>query len=211
MSSAATIDATVVLVGGPPGAGKSTLGRRLAQRLGYGALSVDDLAAAMRSVTDAARHPGLFLQPDGHLRYFTDSSPDQLIADALRQEEVLWPAVERVIRTRLGKGDGVVIDGWLLSPEKVHGLASDQVAAVWIHIDEEALDRRERRVESFREGSDDPERMHANFMARSLWRNRVVAEEARRLGMPVIEQPGSVAVDDLVDLALAALAPAEGS
>ncbi len=206
MSAASTIFATVVLVGGPPGAGKSTLGRALAERLGYAALSVDDLAAAMRTVTDATRHPGLFLQPYGHLRYFTDSSADQLIADAVRLEEVLWPAVERVIRTRIERGDGVVIDGWLLSPRRVAALGEDRVAAVWIHLDEDELDRRERRVESFREGSDDPDRMHVNFMSRSLWRNRVVAEQARWLGMPIIEQPGEIAVDDLVDRAVAALA-----
>jgi Zeta toxin len=41
----------VILVGGCPGAGKTTLGRAIAARLGYASLTIDDLLGAARAIT----------------------------------------------------------------------------------------------------------------------------------------------------------------
>lgn len=197
----------MVLVGGPPGAGKSTLGRALAARLGFASTSADDLAIAARSFGDPARHPALHpMGGRGHVDYFTAGPPERLVADAEALSGVMWEPLSRVIRSHVASGDPLVLDWWLLSPALVAGL-DGPVASVWLHVDPDVLDRREREQVDFRAGSSDPERMHRNFMARSLWRNEVVAAEARALGLAILHQDGTKSVESLVDEALVALGP----
>ena len=47
----------VILVGGAPMSGKTTVTSRLAATLGYGCLSTDDLGEALRAVTAENSHP----------------------------------------------------------------------------------------------------------------------------------------------------------
>jgi 2-phosphoglycerate kinase len=46
----------VVLLGGAPRSGKSSAARRLAERLGYDTVCIDDLVAAVQPVTTVASH-----------------------------------------------------------------------------------------------------------------------------------------------------------
>lgn len=175
-----------ILIGGPPAAGKTTLGRALALHLGYSSVTGDDLVAAARAITSAESHPALhWAAATGHVRYFTDTEPRQLIADAVGRQELMWPGVRAVIRSRVADGAPAVIDWWLLSPERVAEL-SIEVASLWLRIEPTVLERRERSNTEFFEASDYPDRMFDNFMARSLWRNELLASQADRLGMPVL-------------------------
>lgn len=206
-STGARPDAPVILIGGPPGAGKTTLGRALAARLGFTSLTGDDLATAVRAVTTEESHPVLHLmrRRGGHVRYFTDSSQRELIEDAQALERVMWPAIQRVVEYRAVSGPPVVIDWWLLSPDPVVTIDASLVASLWLHIEPAALEARERTNTDFFEASERPSKMLANFMSRSLWRNELVAARARALGLPLLHQPGDTSTDDLVTEAVAAL------
>ena len=188
----------VILIGGPPGAGKTTLARSVAGRLGFLATTVDDLVVTARLVTTKETHPGLH-QVAGSVEYFTRTPPEQLIADATELAAAMWPVVERVIQRHIAAKAPVVLDWWLFSPEAVSRVAEASVKSIWLRIDPDALEAREWANNEFRAESPDPDLMHENFMQRSYWRNDVVAAQASQLGLPVVHQPGERTVEDLTD------------
>lgn len=198
---------TVVLIGGAPGVGKSTLGRGLAARTGAVSLTLDDVMVGVRALTDHRSRPELhpIRSGGGHVPYFTGGPPQRLIDDALELERATWPVVEALAAKHLRDSPPIVIDWWLLRPSDVVALDQALVGSVWIHIDPDVLWDRERRNTGFVAGSPDPERMLENFMHRSLWRNELVVREADELGLAVLRLDGSEAPDVVVDLAVEAL------
>ena len=130
----------VILIGGAPGAGKTTLGQALAVKLGVTSLTIDDLVTAVIAVTTRETHPGIHaLRKGPHTEYFTNSSVDELIADATLRHEGSWPMVRQLIQKYTKQKRGIVIDGWHMRPEWVADLQLENVWAGWLVIDPDIL------------------------------------------------------------------------
>jgi 2-phosphoglycerate kinase len=195
----------IVLVGGAPAAGKTTLARALAARMGAPTQTFDSVVTAIRAVTSPGTHRAFHAGRSSYVEYFTEGSPARLIRDALRLEQACWPAIEQICAPSRAGETGLVMDWWLLPPRDLATTDVPGLAGLWIEIDRNALEQRERANESFFAASDDPIRMFENFMARSLWANEHYASQARQFGFPVLEQPGDRPTEDLVDEAIVAL------
>ena len=193
----------VFLIGGAPGAGKTTLGSALAAKLGITYLSIDDILTTAQAVTTPESHPGLhIMRKTPYLEYFTNSSVEKLKADATLQHEAAWPLVKRVIRKHAGWGSAIVIDGWHLRPSKVAQLEQKNVWSGWIVPLASVLEEREKKNVEWLQGSPDPERMLENFLARSLWYNDLIKEQATELQMNILLQEGEKSVEELCQLVL---------
>mgnify|MGYP001816827187 CR=1 FL=1 len=189
----------VVLIGGAPGAGKTTLARAVAERLGWLALPGDALVTAMRGVTERATHPALHVAGRGrHVEYFTNGPPEKLVDDAIRLQAEAWPGFERVISFHSRFGPSATVDSWTFTPGNVAGLELDNAVAVWIVIDRAELEKREQPQPGYVDPSPDPERRRSNFLHRSLWCNGYMEREAKLHGMPVLYQDGTHSVSEHV-------------
>jgi 2-phosphoglycerate kinase len=194
-------DPKVILIGGAPGAGKTTLGRNLAIRLGCTSLTIDDLMTAARVVTTPQSHPGLhMLKGKTGSDYFTNTEPEQLIADAQRQHEEAWPIVDKIVRSHASaSGSPIVIDGWAMRPGSIAAMGLDNIASFWFVIDRNVLEQREKANTDFLNTSPNPARMLRNFLARSFWYNDLIQREASEHSLPIIKQDGSRSVESLCD------------
>jgi 2-phosphoglycerate kinase len=195
---------SVFLIGGAPGVGKTTLGCALAAKLGISSVTIDDLMTVAQTVTTPETHPGLHvMRKVPYLEYFTNSSVDQLETDANVQHAAAWPFVKNLIlKHGVWAPSPIVIDGWHLRPGKVAELKLDNVWSGWIVISPSVLIEREKKNLKWLQGSSSPERMHENFLARSLWFNDLIKEEATSLQMNILPQTGNASVDDLCNMIL---------
>lgn len=197
-----SIDTKVFLIGGAPGAGKTTLGFALAARLGITALTIDDLKTAAMAITTPETHPGLHVMSKvPSIDYFTNSSVEQLKADATMQHKAVWPMVKQVVREHALRGSPIVIDGWHMRPNWVAKLKLANVWSGWIVTSAAVLEERERKLAWYQESAD-PERMLANFLARSSWYNDLIKVQAIQNHMIVLSQSGDISVGQLCDLIL---------
>jgi 2-phosphoglycerate kinase len=91
----------VLLLGGAPRSGKSPAARRLAERLGYDTVRVDDLVAAVRAVTTVASHPRIHATTGiDHREYYIQNTADTLCRHAMDAQRAIWPAIESIAQAR---------------------------------------------------------------------------------------------------------------
>lgn len=191
--------AQVILIGGAPLVGKSTLARLLAAQLAYGCLSTDDLGQAIGAVTTAQSYPA-FHEMDGidYREYYVTHSVEALIADAERRHTALWPAIAQVITAHATWGDPLVIEGWALYPARVAALGLPNVVSHWLIADDAVFESRIRAAADFYRGASDEEAMLRHFTARSRWYNARIRAEALALQMPVVQVTAETSVAELV-------------
>ena len=192
------------LIGGTSGAGKTTLGCALAAKLGIASISIDDLMTVAQTVTTPETHPGLHvMRKVPHIEYFTNSSVDQLKADANAEHEATWPFVKAlIVKHTTWAPSPIVIDGWYLRPNRVAQLKLNNVWSGWIVISPSVLEERERKNVDWLRKSSNPERMLENFLARCLWYNDLIKKQATELQMNILPQTGDISVDDLCNMVL---------
>jgi 2-phosphoglycerate kinase len=193
----------VILIGGAPMTGKTTVAHRLAARLGYGCLSTDDLGEALRAVTTIDSHPHLHpMAGYDYCEYYVTRSPDALIADVSREHHALWPAVQRVIHTHATWGEPLIMEGWSLWPERVAQLRLPSVRSLWFVAQEETLRERLVQAVEFYRGASDEVAMMRHYLARSFWYNAQLKEAVNTFGLTSIELPLRAPVHAIVAMCL---------
>ena len=198
----------VVLIGGTSHAGKSSLAQTLAQRLDYESLSTDQLA----------RHPGRPWRNDGSavpahvVQHYASLDTEALIDSVLRHYERMWPMVSELIERRAADRDarGLVLEGSALLPALAASVLGERVAGLWLFADEALIEARMRLESRFEEADAAGRALIAAFLARTRRYQRLVIDDADRLGLPRLEvragEPIETVADRVADLL--GLAPA---
>jgi 2-phosphoglycerate kinase len=129
---------TVILVGGMPTAGKSTIAQGLSDHLALPWISTDHVRIIMREVVDRAKFPKLFNPKD----YLVKMSPQEIVELKVQQAEIIWTAIKRLINDDYTWRQGFIVEGVNILPRLVHKDFEDdkRVKAVFLaDTDEEHI------------------------------------------------------------------------
>jgi 2-phosphoglycerate kinase len=195
--------AKVILIGGAPFSGKSTVGRLIAAELGYGYASTDDIGQALRAVTTPESHPALHpMAGQLHTEYYISRPLDALMSDARRSHEAMWPAIEAIVRAHAAWGHPAVVEGWAQWPELVAKLGLPNVSSLWLIGDDQTLEARIRADTNFSAGGSDEEAMIRAYVARNAAYNSALAEAVARLGLPAIHVDAETSPQEMCEACL---------
>jgi 2-phosphoglycerate kinase len=109
----------VLLIGGPSGAGKTSVSYPLARRFGVALTEVDDMHITALSLTTPEQQPALhywFTHPEAD-----ELPPEKILELLLDVCRVLQPAVKAVIENHLEMEMPVVLEGDYILPEILAG------------------------------------------------------------------------------------------
>ncbi|MEV0620029.1 shikimate kinase [Nonomuraea sp. NPDC050404] len=190
----------VFWIGGASGAGKSTIGRRLAARHGLRLYATDDTMTdhAARSTPEDAPYLREFAAMDMDERWVNRSARTMLETFHWYRGEGFGLIVEDLLR--LPPEQGVIVEGFRLLPHLVKPLLATPAQAVWLlptpDFRRSAFESRGSLWEiAGRTG--DPERALRNLLERDRMFTERLHEETGRLGLPVIEVRAPMTEDEL--------------
>jgi 2-phosphoglycerate kinase len=112
---------TIILIGGAPTTGKSTVAQALAVQLNLPWISTDRIRAIMRKATTPEACPGLYL-PQGHdvEKFFANFTIEQIVEREMQQGEIVWSGVKELIDdTKYTWKEGFICEGVGVLPHLV--------------------------------------------------------------------------------------------
>ena len=178
----------VILIGGAPGTGKSTVSRALGRKLAYDVISTDDLGRAARSVASPELVPDLFaFVAADHRQYYQDHLVPELLEHALRAHIALWPAIRQIIEVHAACASPAVLEGWALLPEQVATLNVPNVSSVWIRAPADPITSSLTSDSEFYRGARDEQLMIDRFVGRTVAFTDWLREETARMSQPFVQ------------------------
>lgn len=108
----------VILIGGMPTAGKSTIAREMSRLLNMPWISTEQIREIMMSVADSKVKRFLtFSDGMSAEEYFNLYSPQQIAQNEYDQSIATWPGIEAIIHNNRTWRDGVIIEGSNILPK----------------------------------------------------------------------------------------------
>ena len=182
---------SVLLLGGPSGAGKTSVSYALARRFGVGISEIDDLYIVAKDFTTPAQQPALHAW-DTHPRAH-DLAAEQILEMHIAACRVMSASIEAVVANHLETDTPIVLEGDYLLPE-VPARIRSRVAAVFLYEPDEA-----QIVRNFAQR--EPDGGEQAKRARVSWLfGRWLKDECRRLDLLALPaRPWTTVVDRIVE------------
>ena len=199
----------VILIGGTSHVGKSTLGQRLAEDLGWNYLSTDQLA----------RHPGRPWKagdrevPDEVVRHYMKLSLSELTNSVLlHYRSNVWPIVDAIVKSRLNNPFdlGLVFEGSAVLPDLYSMAEYPRVGAIWLTAADDLIAERIKLSSNYKAGSAAERRLVDAFLDRSIAFDRIVTDSAESNGQSVLDASSGQVFETLRSLSVTRLQSASG-
>jgi len=110
----------IILIGGAPTTGKSTMAQKVSEHLGLPWISTDQIREIMREVASRDALPKLFT-PEGYdvERFLTEFSVEEIVSMEIEQGEAVWSGVKKLINDDYTWTEGFIVEGVNILPQLV--------------------------------------------------------------------------------------------
>lgn len=102
----------VILLGGSPMSGKTTLAAKISSSYGYSHISTDDIGEILQSAIDINPMKGF-----DYREYYIQKTCDELVEETYNYHKQLYPAIERLISIHSSWSTPIIIEGWAIYPK----------------------------------------------------------------------------------------------
>jgi len=129
----------IILIGGAPTTGKSTLAQKLSEELKLLWISTDIIRSIMQKTVKKSDYPKLFYPAQAEAKdYLEKSAPEQIVADQNAESEAVWCGVEAAIKDQ-DTWEGKIIEGVAVLPYLVNALKAEvpSISSFFIYEDRE--------------------------------------------------------------------------
>lgn len=109
----------IILIGGAPTTGKSTMAMSLAKELGLPWISTDQIRDTMRVVASKTEHPNLFNDGFDAETFLSTFSAQQIVDKEFIQSEAAWLGIRAFIENDYTWPSGFIIEGVNILPHLV--------------------------------------------------------------------------------------------
>lgn len=187
----------VILIGGSPMSGKTTLAIKLAAKYEYGCISTDDIGEIIGTVSEVDP-----MKNFDYREYYISKSIEDLINDIFLYHRRLWPSIKHLIEIHSNWSSPIIIEGWALYPNLVKLIENDNLRTIWLVSDEDVLEQRLLSHKDFYRGSSDEQKMITNYLLRSLWHNETIFQQVNELNHDLIRVTKDLSEESLVEKAI---------
>ncbi|MCF7957983.1 MAG: hypothetical protein K9M57_05985 [Phycisphaerae bacterium] len=196
----------IVLIGGAPMVGKTTVGLKIAMELGFGYLCSEDLADGIIAVTNRNTHESLhILEQVDHREYFMSHSAARMVSDAQTRNKACWPAVERVIMNHMNYLGPIVIEGWDILPHQVRKLQVEGVAALWLTAGKDVFEQRVMQQEDYFVNTTGMEMFMQRFIERSVSYDELIRQHLDELELPRVDVKPDMSEQEIIERCMEAI------
>lgn len=165
----------VILIGGSPMIGKSTLAAQIASDKRIPCISTDDIGEVIQTVLCLDPMRGAF-----YLDYYAETPKDALIEDIQQYHLQMQPAIRKLVNNHATWGSPLVMEGWALYPDDWADGDNAKVKALWLVAEDGVLEHRLRQNLDFYKEAKNPQKVIDNYLFRSEWHNRLIREQCRK-------------------------------
>lgn len=129
----------IILIGGAPTVGKSTMAGLLSKHLGLPWISTDQTREIMRAMANKSEYPDLY-NADGHdaVSFLTTFSAEEITDMEFKQGIAAWPGNKKLIEGDYTWRQGFIVEGVNILPELIPALeTSSDIRPVFLIDDSE--------------------------------------------------------------------------
>lgn len=132
----------IILVGGAPTTGKSTIAQMLSKYFNLPWISTDQIREVMRSVTDENKFPKLFGEKNFTAEKFHNTySPQEIVDMEYEQSIETWVGIKAFIKKDYTWRDGFILEGVNILPHLVNQDFRDNPKVQALFLVDEDTDR----------------------------------------------------------------------